>query len=166
MKKLLFILLISITVNAQPYVGVLGDVRNATIGSEQTNNCSKLNYIIKAGVIGYDSVPFKAGVSYERFDAIAFEKWAVELGWSANMGRIFNKEIHFEPSLELFKIDRKELHISSVSLGVNLETKYYLTKNIAIDILYQITDRKDIDKIVASVFLGVNWRFNKHTIKY
>jgi len=80
MKKLLIALLLTnITYAQHVYFAVGGDLRNATIGSEPTNNKPELNYSIEFKMVGNNSV--EVGIGYESFNAIDFNRMYGSVGY-------------------------------------------------------------------------------------
>jgi len=156
--KTIIILLISLTTYSQGQLGVYGDVRNAAFGSAPTNYKSQLNWMLKGSLIAYSGAPIKVGVLYEEFNAIDFIRWGLELGYSFKI----SDKIRIETTADLTKIDRKSLHITSISWGVNAETIYFITDNLGVVILCSYTDRNDIKKWVPSTYVGLVWKFNQY----
>jgi len=160
MKKSILILLCSISMSAQPYIQGTFDVRNLATGSEPTNGNSALNYQLKAGLISYNTkAKIRVGVLYERFEYIDFMRYGLEIGFSQPI----TKRIVCEPTIILSQIERKTLLKSSVSIGVGLDTIYYLTDNIGIVLTTEYITRPDNSTCTFSNYLGFRYKFNEYS---
>jgi len=96
---------------------------------------------------------------YERFEYIDFMRYGLELGFSQPI----TKRIVCEPTVILSQIERKTLLKSSVSIGVGLDTVYYLTDNIGIVLTSEYITRPDNSTCTFSNYLGIRYKFNEYS---
>jgi hypothetical protein len=154
MKKLIALSLFSLISYAQndhygmeQYVSITTDVRNATIGSNATNNKSELDVTFRAGVISNENLTI--GILYENFNSLDFRKYAFEIGQRIGKGRL-----QFTPTIEAGWIERFKLNHWTV--GANLHTVYYLNDNFGILLTTNVSWRTDLNYNYG----GNNWKLS------
>ena len=153
MKKLIFMLFFSIGAFAQPYVSGSLDARNAAVGSAPTNNKSEVDLLFRFGAIGTAGVGknVKVGIVYEKFNAIDFNKYAVEVGYTFN---VLNLDVH--ASLEAGWIERFKLNYWTA--GTNVDVIYFINENIGIMLTNNLSARADLN----SLYGGENYKFSNY----
>lgn len=155
MKKLITMLLLTTIAFSQKqtyndcgtYISASADFRNAIIGSNPTNNKPELDLLIRAGAISNKNLLI--GMIYERFKAIEYNKYAVEIGQ-----RIGENKLQFTPTLEFGWIERYSMN--SWTIGANLYITYNLNEKFAILVTNNLQWRTDLNELYG----GDNWRPN------
>lgn len=141
--------------NAQPkdqeqYIYVSGaiDVRNATIGSEPTNNKPALDMLYQFGMVGQN---IEVNIGYETFNAICFDKMTIGVGYHFPLyGRIGHTVIKtvLIPSIEPTIIgrwgDEWQCTSSHLSIGGNLSLRWHLSDKIGLELLSNFLPRTDL----------------------
>lgn len=146
-------LLISIGAFAQPYISGSIDGRNATVGSEPTNNKPEVDVLFRFGAIGTAGVGknLKVGIVYEKFNAIEFNKYAVEVGYTF---KVYKFDVH--TSIEAGWIERFKLNYWTA--GANVDVIYFINENIGIMITNNLSARTDLN----SLYGGENYKFSNY----
>jgi len=143
MKKLIILLLLCISCNAQPkyaFVTVGVDVKNALVGSAPTNNKSALDGQIKVGAT-YNN--FEMIMQYESFNKIDFQQF----GFATNY-----------VVYPLYRVD----------LAFGLEIRYDLFDRWNVGIQFNVKSRPDIEALYntgknefrASNFINIRYKLN------
>ncbi len=150
MKKLITLLLLTTIVQAQNRTGyaaiiVGADTKNLILGSNATNNAPELNILYKL-VMGSNN--FELTASYERFEAISFDKIALGVGYHINY-----KNITLIPSIESCLISRwvNDNKIDAFSVSLNTSLRYFFTKRIGVEIIFNALPRSDLKKMYPSI---------------
>lgn len=162
MKKLLFIVLVSVFINGNSQeklsFSLLQDVKLATIGDikrgykaftvdilariKMQGNQQRLGYMIIYPE--YEYAELKS--TYQRY--------------SANIGYAFNNiisNLEFESAISYGFINHDG---TTRSIGAWFGTNYIISKALKINVGYQIVERTDIDKIKYSGFVGLEIKLN------
>jgi len=163
MKKLIILLLLCISCNAQPkyaFVTVGFDVKNALVGSAPTNNKSALDGQIKIGAT-YNN--FEMIMQYESFNKIDFQQF----GFATNyvVYPLYKVDLAF--GLETGIIFRQQ-NSSFISCGANLEIRYDLFERWNVGIQFNVKSRPDIEALYntgknefrASNFINIRYKLN------
>lgn len=143
---LLFIASIS---NAQNiYFSVGADVRNGISGSNATGNKSKLDLMLKFGMIGNEGI--EAIVGYEKFKALDFEKYFFGIGYQIPISENTMVVPNIEPTL----INRSgdwggglstdHNNSGHLSIGFSAPVRYSLNDNISIEWQPNLLFRTDV----------------------
>jgi len=150
MKKLLTLLLLTQLSFAQeitPYVSfsVGVDVRNATFGSQPTNNKPEIDYQLGFEMTSFNRV--QVGIFYENFNRIKFDRYGFSVGYELT----YNDKITITPSIESSLINRGEVPEvtqgsgSFFSYGANLRFKYEIIDNLCIGVRGNVIARTDLN---------------------
>jgi hypothetical protein len=172
--KTLILLLVSIAAFAQGdkenYISFSGalDAKNLVSGSEPTDNKSGFDYLIQFGMVSRN---FEINVGYERFSMIQFSKSTIGFGYHIPLYvRVAGMTIKSTiiPSIEPTLINRwgtwgggisfkqKSAHISA---GANLAYRIHLSDSIAVEYLFNVLPRVDIN----TMYGNSNWKDRKST---
>ncbi len=150
MKKLIFLLLFTCLLQAQRKNGyvafVVGaDIKNVVIGSEATQNKPEFNILYKLSMVG-DKVEVFAG--YEQFKAIGYDKISFGVGY-----HIKYKKIALIPSIEPCLISREVngFQTSNLSIGFNTSVRYFVAKNIGIELVFNALPRTDLKQLYPTI---------------
>jgi hypothetical protein len=141
MKKLIILLLLATSTQAQIYVSTGIDVRNAIVGSKPTDNKPALDLLFKVHLVGQN---VECTVQYERFEAIGFDKFAFGVGYQF---KAFGTTI--TPSIEPTLIGRNnfgdfDTKSSHLALGSSLTIKYDISDKIGVGLALNALYRTDL----------------------
>ena len=150
MKKLIIALLFTNLVSAQ-YVAFIGglDLKNATIGSDATNNKPELNYSLQFTMVSIKNV--EAGIGYESFERIDFNRMYLSAGVQFPIG-----QFKIIPTLEPSIINRfrnwgggldYNFSQSFLTVAFNLAIQYGLNDRFAVQSAINLLPRPD-DKMM------------------
>lgn len=124
------------------------DIKNATIGSEATQEKPALDLLFQFGMVGQN---VEVNIGYETFKSICFEKYTIGVGYHFPLyGRIGNKTIKtvFIPSIEPTLIgrwgDEWQTTSSHLSIGGNLALRWHLSDKTALELLSNFLPRTDL----------------------
>jgi hypothetical protein len=161
MKKLILLAILATQfLNAQPYISLQLDGKNAIVGSAGTENKPEIDLLFKMGVLGNKG--FKVGLIYENFKAIDFNKYCVDLGQRIPV----TESLLLIPSLEAGWIERYKLN--TWTIGANIECIYMINDNLGISATTNLSARTDLDYLYGgnnwnfSNYVGVIWIFDKY----
>ena len=130
------------------YFATAIDIRNAAIGSAPTNNKPALDLIYQAGIVSHN---FEINISYESFNRIHFDKYAIGVGYHFPLyGYVLGKQVKtvLIPSIEPAMIGRwgTEWQTTSCHLTISgaLSLRWFLTDHLGVELLHTITPRVDL----------------------
>ena len=175
MKKLIILLLLATTTQAQIYVSTGIDIRNAITGSEPTNMQPALDIITKVHLVGKN---VECTIQYERFSKIGFDKFAFGVGYQFPLyGNAFGKTIKttvipsFEPTLigrwKTLNSGDFDSRSSHLSLGGSMTIKWDISERFSFGIVGNMLYRTDLAAkyntkvpIVYSNYLTLFYKIN------
>ena len=169
MLSIVFIILSNI-VYSQVYISVSEDFRNRYFGSEPTGGKEKFDILFTMGFIGqYDVIcnP-KAGVIYESFTSIDYQKYGIDVGTRIELVKCFysdtfigrvTKNMYLDLSIAGIQIIRINDEFVSAQLNANLV--YKLNDRIGLILSSSFESAQDLnakyggDNFRKSVYIGI-----------
>jgi hypothetical protein len=149
------------TKDQEHYLYVSGsiDIRNATVGSDPTNNKPAADLLYQFGMVGQN---IEVNIGYETFKAIHFDKYTIGVGYHFPLyGRIGNTVIKtvFIPSIEPTLIgrwgDEWQCRSSHLSIGGNLSLRWHLSDKIGVEWLTNFLPRTDLSSRYPELYSSV-----------
>ncbi|CAM2883470.1 hypothetical protein SAMN05444143_102253 [Flavobacterium succinicans] len=158
--KTLILLLVSVFTFAQSdkenFIAFSGavDARNLFLGSEPTNYKSGINYLLQFAMVSRN---YEVNVGYESFSITQFSKFTIGFGYHIplrfNIGSLLIKSTII-PSMEPTLINRwgnwgggisYDQKSSHISVGGNLAYRINISDSIAIEYLFNVLPRVDLN---------------------
>ena len=160
-------MLFSIAASSQNvYVSAGLDIKNATIGSDSTNNEPKIDALFQFGMIGGKT---EVAVGYERFNSICFDKMFFSVGHHFPLyGNIFRKEIKtiLIPSIEPSLIGRWgsewETKSGHLTIGASLALRYEISYRISAEFQTNALPRVDLFARYPEAHSGMPFIFSNY----
>lgn len=149
MKKLILLLLLTASSYAQDsyvYFGSSADLRNATIGSQATENKASADLLFKFGMTGQG---FEVAIGYEHFERLDFKRYMISVGKILEV----NKRLTVVPSVEPSIISRwgswggglgyQDVESAHLTVGLAMPIRYHLNDNFALEAILDAILRTD-----------------------
>jgi len=177
MKKLILFLLFTTVVNAQTrrtepavYFSMATDIRNATIGSEPTNNKAELDLLFHVSLVGIKGT--EIGIYYEMFPSIDYYAMGCTVGQQFELYayvRGLEFKTIFVPSITFNGIGRYDDWGGSITnvdealfltIGLNTEFRWNITEHFEVGFLTTFSSAPDLNEAYHEE--GKHYRFSNY----
>lgn len=165
MKQIIIILLLVLgtsSIHSQERVGISlhQDARLLVLGDKDHNiDAGTIDIVVSLKMQGnqqqYGYLTIYPSFEYAELSDSTYKRWSANIGYTFNKLIVDNFEILIAGGYGW--IDRWSVNMSS--FGADAILNYKLTNNIKLSLMSQLTDRRDINKIKYSGFIGIQYDF-------